>query len=297
MFRRGSPTADQASVLFFITAVVTFISSVLLQPLLGMGTNLWINEYVYILAPPLLLALYNKWRIEDVYRFRKTTAKNNIISIFSGVSLWIFAYYVSKGIRVLLDNGIGPLETASRPDPSVYQGILLVIGMVILAPVCEETFFRGFVQRAYESRSRKYGFVIAGVIFGVFHILNGISEVIPACVLGIAMGYLVHRTGSIAASMLFHAAANAAAIVLGGAFTAASPVAVPPWLHLPAAAGLIMSLLLMRTLEPGTAHGSPGNEQADPGGLTVTGIVFLVLSAIFLLAAGIAEIAARLKLF
>ena len=71
MIKRQSPTITQANIMFFITAVITLAGSAFFQPRLGTGINLWINEYVYILFPPLLMAWINGWPVEKVYRFRK----------------------------------------------------------------------------------------------------------------------------------------------------------------------------------------------------------------------------------
>lgn len=109
MLKRQSPTVTQANILFFITAVITLAGSAFFQPKLGLGTNLWINEFVYILLPPLLLAKVNGWSVEDIYRFKESSIRNMVISSLSGFSLWFFAFYVSKITRILLDNKIGVL--------------------------------------------------------------------------------------------------------------------------------------------------------------------------------------------
>jgi len=299
MMKGKYPTITQANILFFITAVVTLAGSVLFQPILGMGANLWINEYVYILLPPLLLARFNKWPVEDVYRFKKTSTRNRIISIFSGVSMWLFAAYISKVARILLDKYVGVLPTQAQAAPSIYQGILLAIGMIILAPICEEIFFRGVVQRAYEGWNKRYGFLIAGIIFGAYHILNGISEVIPACILGVGMGYLVYKTGSIANSMLFHAAANFSAFTLGQFVETYSTTSIPLWFHIIAFTGLFLSVILVKSVKADDVSDDTGTEEYKANAQTskslpVAGTIFLVLSAVYLIAVGVFEIAYRL---
>ncbi|NLM45493.1 MAG: CPBP family intramembrane metalloprotease [Firmicutes bacterium] len=295
MNKQESPTVAQANTLFFITAVLTLAGSALFQPILGLGTNLWINEFVYILFPALLLARVNDWPVEEVYRFRKTAGRNVMISIFSGVCMWFFAFYISKSIRMLLDAGIGVMTGAEQTVPSIYQSYLLVIGTVVLAPICEETFFRGLMQKAYEGYSKRYGFVITAIIFGFFHILNGISEVIPAGILGLGMGYLLDKTGSIATSMLFHAAANLCAILLGGAFDRSFQSVMPVWLHVVAFTGLGLSIFLLSSVR-GEKQPEEDGEVQTKQGVSATGVLFLILSAIFLLAIGVLEILTRLNI-
>jgi uncharacterized protein len=294
MIKRQSPTIYQANLLFFITAVATLAGSAFFQPKLGLGTNLWINEFVYILIPPLLLARFYKWPVEDVYRFNKTSARNKVISIFSGMSLWFFAFYISKITGMFLDSKIGVFIIPEQVYPSIYQSFLLLIGMIVLAPICEEIFFRGFVQRAYEGYSRRYAFVIAGIIFGSYHILNGISEVIPACILGLGMGYLLYKTDSIANSMLFHFAVNTSAIVFGGVLTTSTNGRIPVWLHIIAFVGLGLSLVLLKRVKGEKGFSGCQDEVQQDNRMPVKAIVFLALSGIFLIAVGVLEVLARL---
>ena len=169
----------------------------------------------------------NGWSVEDMYRFRGTSAKNRVISVFAAISMWFFVSYISRITLIFLNNKVGYSVNSRLFGSSTYQILLLALGTIILAPICEEIFFRGFVQRAYEGRSKRYGFVIAATIFGFYHVCNGVSEVIPATILGLALGYLVYKTDSILTAMLFHAAANICAVFAGRYLLAATMVTVP----------------------------------------------------------------------
>lgn len=293
MIKQKSPTINQVNIQFFVTAVITMAGSSIFLPKLGMGTNLWINEFVYILLPPLLFAKLNGWPIETTYRFKGTSPGNKAISIFSGISLWFFTFYISKITRILLDKKVGSLIIPQQTRSSIYQNLLYIIGLIVIAPICEEIFFRGFVQKAYEDCNKRKGFVIAGLIFGTFHILNGISEVIPACILGIGMGYLVYKTDSILTSMLFHAAVNTTAVFIGGFLEMQIKESIPVWLHFIAFAGIFITVILLKGLksEPQEEENAEvHNVKKAP----VAGIIFLGLSAIFLCIAGVLEILVRL---
>lgn len=293
MIKRQSPTITQANIMFFITAVITLAGSAFFQPRLGTGTNLWINEYVYILFPPLLMAWINGWPVEKVYRFRKISARSKIISILSALTIWPLASAVSLIIRKFLDDKIGVLNSPGSASSSVYQNLLIIIGMVILAPVCEEILFRGFIQSAYESRSKKYGFVIAALIFGAYHILNGISEVIPASILGLCMGFLVYKTGSLASSMLFHATANICAILFGGVLIINMQGSNLVWLCAVAVAGAFISVALLRSVKEEARSDENGEEANNGSKISAAGILFLVLSAVYLVTIGVLEIMSR----
>lgn len=293
MIKRQSPTITQANIMFFITAVITLAGSAFFQPRLGTGTNLWINEYVYILFPPLLMAWINGWPVEKVYRFRRISDKSKMISILSALTMWPLAFVVSLITRMFLDDKIGVLNSPDSASFSVYQNLLIIIGMVILAPVCEEILFRGFIQSAYESRSKKYGFVIAALIFGAYHILNGISEVIPASILGLCMGFLVYKTGSLASSMLFHATANICAILFGGVLIINMQGSNLVWLCAVAVAGAFISVALLRSVKEEARSDENGEEANNGSKISAAGILFLVLSAVYLVTIGVLEIMSR----
>lgn len=293
MIKRQSPTITQANIMFFITAVITLAGSAFFQPRLGTGTNLWINEYVYILFPPLLMAWINGWPIEKVYRFRRISDKSKMISILSALTMWPLASAVSLIIRKFLDDKIGVLNSPGSASSSVYQNLLIIIGMVILAPVCEEILFRGFIQSAYESRSKKYGFVIAALIFGAYHILNGISEVIPASILGLCMGFLVYKTGSLASSMLFHATANICAILFGGVLIINMQGSNLVWLCAVAVAGAFISVALLRSVKEEARSDENGEEANNGSKISAAGLLFLVLSIVYLITIGVFEIMSR----
>ncbi len=80
---------------------------------------------------------------------------------------------------------------------------VLAVAVVIVAPVCEELFFRGFV---FGGLRPKMGFVFAGLtsglIFSVAHQQFGL--VLPFAAIGFIFAFLYSRTGSIFVSMTVH---------------------------------------------------------------------------------------------
>lgn len=294
MIKRQFPTAAQGNAVFLFAVVITWVSSIFLQPRLGLGTNLWINEYVWILLPPLLLTRLQGWSVEEVYRFKTTSRRNKLISFLSGICLWLVAVYVGTVIRIFLDARLGSLPAEAQFSPSVYQTLLTLLGMVILAPICEEILFRGLIQRAYEGYGKKRALVIAAFLFSSYHVLNGLSEVLPVSILGLGMGYLLYKTDSIASSMVFHAACNLSAIFLGGVGGLTRLQAIPAWFHLAVVGSLGVTWFLFRGLQ-----GTPAEERSaasQAGGMSAAGAITLVLAALFLLAMGALEAAVRLRL-
>jgi membrane protease YdiL (CAAX protease family) len=93
--------------------------------------------------------------------------------------------------------------------PPGWQGLALALFLgAVVAPIAEETFFRGFLFAGL----RKYlpFWIAAGVsalIFAAGHMVPG--AILPLCVLGFTFAWLRERTGSIWPSIAMHMLNNA----------------------------------------------------------------------------------------
>ena len=289
------PTIKQANLIFLIVSLGLLASSTLLINRIGLGSNLWINEFIWILSPVLILAKIGRWSTIDVLKYVRGNRRNEMLGMFSAICLWFFSFYISRMIGLLLDSKVGAMNiNTTAAATSNNQAILLIIGMLVLAPICEETFFRGFVQSAYEKYSKRYAFIFSAILFGMFHILNGITEVIPTFCAGLLLGYLVYRTGSIVTSMLAHMVFNACAIFFGGVMGTALIKEIPAWMHFVCLGGLLLAVFLLSRLkandqkeaiedEPETAKYSKGS------------LALFILSGIFVVFVGASEIILRLS--
>ncbi len=139
--------------------------------------------------------------------------------------------------------------------------LLLFIPVVLVAPIAEETFFRGLVLRGYLGRySVAKAVWVSALLFAIFH-LNPWQAVI-AFPLGLGFAWLVLRTGSILPGMFAHAVVNFSTnFLLGplGALLGYSAQELKDRSHFPlpmlgigAATAALGSLLLWRQLANAT---------------------------------------------
>jgi len=100
-----------------------------------------------------------------------------------------------------------------------YPVILALFGImaVTIAPLFEELLFRGFLQPLF---SRTFGFIagilITGILFGLLHSFqykNVWQYVVAVSFVGVVLGAVRYRTGSIIPSMVMHGCYNAVAAV------------------------------------------------------------------------------------
>jgi len=90
--------------------------------------------------------------------------------------------------------------------------VVLLTGAVAPA-IAEEFFFRGFVLSAFRSKLSAFRSVLfTSLLFGLFHVIAGsvlsIEKFLPTIILGMAIGYVAVRTGSLFPGILLHALHN-----------------------------------------------------------------------------------------
>lgn len=106
----------------------------------------------------------------------------------------------------------------SAPSVSGAGGAAEVIGLllavVVLAPIAEETFFRGWLQlaigRELPDRLRRYALPITALVFAAAH---PPASFLPVFALGLVTGALARRGSGLLACMLAHAVHNAVSML------------------------------------------------------------------------------------
>ena len=98
-------------------------------------------------------------------------------------------------------------------NPGIGIAIFAVMTVVVLAPITEEIFFRGFFFAGLRQRWSLWpSALLSGAIFGLVHAPTGPTAAIPLAGLGVGLAWLYNKTGSIYPSMLAHFLNNAIAI-------------------------------------------------------------------------------------
>jgi membrane protease YdiL (CAAX protease family) len=91
----------------------------------------------------------------------------------------------------------------------------LLLAGIVVAPVVEELFFRGFVYAGLAERySWRKAAVISSALFALIHLQ--LTAIVPIFILGYIFAYLYRRSGSIWPAVLMHVSTNA--LGLGAAY-------------------------------------------------------------------------------
>lgn len=138
-------------------------------------------------------------------------------------------------------------------DDSVAAFVAIGVLVIVLAPIVEELFFRGFVFRALRGRlSFPVAALIDGAVFGAVHYTGSETlSILPVFVLlGIIFCWTVERTGSLYPAIAMHAFNNALAY---GALTRGTDL-IPAAIATVALAAVVTAARLAPAGGPGAAH-------------------------------------------
>jgi len=102
--------------------------------------------------------------------------------------------------------------------PHAGVEIALWIALSITAGICEETIFRGYLQRQFIALTKNVptGIFLSAAAFGLAHAYQGSRMVILIGLYGAMFGILAHWRGSVRPGMIAHAWQDSLNGVLAG---------------------------------------------------------------------------------
>jgi len=111
----------------------------------------------------------------------------------------------------------------------VPLGLALLAGAIAPA-ICEEIAFRGFILTGWQKSYRNWAaIVVSAFAFGIIHMIP--QQVFNAILLGLVIGLLAVRSGSLLPGVLFHFLFNATQVVLSRQSNAVESSALGQWIE------------------------------------------------------------------
>lgn len=159
-----------------------------------------------------------KWRGEPAASGLGLTPPERPLSLSTGLAVLGGMVLISFTLNFLLEySGIrehsalaelGQRFAASQKSDLPY----LLLAMALLPAVAEELLFRGFLLGRIASQfGATVGLVLSALLFGAVHL--DVAQGLAAGVLGLYLGGVRLRTGSVHAPILCHAGNNAVAVL------------------------------------------------------------------------------------
>ena len=156
-------------------------------------------------------SLVAAWR--DIWNF--------IQAVILGYVAYLAASKVMDFLMSFLVPGFSNINDAAIADLAKSNYILMLVGVVFLAPVTGEMLYRGLIFRELLHTSKAAAYLVSMAAFAAIHVLGYIgSEDIGRLVLcfiqylpaGLCLAWTYTKADNIAAPMVVHAIVNAVAI-------------------------------------------------------------------------------------
>ncbi len=180
--------------------------SALYSPVLGLAG---LASYVALIATTITLAR-RAGPAREVLRLRRRPIGQTAGLAFVGLIVSIVASRVLEPIfHGVASQNLTPERFPGGAEATIGLAITIVVFCVI-GPVGEELFFRGFVMRTLDRWGPWVSVIGSAALFAAVHFQPRALPVL--LVLGIVLGYLVVRTGSLAAGIVLHCVNNSLAV-------------------------------------------------------------------------------------
>lgn len=197
--------------LLFLLALMLQLTNLLFMAVLPQYVRLILNEALFVFLPAYLYLRLTKQPIAARVGWRWPGWKIAALAFVIGAGL----YPVSIVIAGMVQQVLGYTSFAAAADiipTGTLMGVLAIVAFAVMAPLCEEFFFRGVMQPVYAQKGPRWAVLFVGLLFILFHLalVQGISIIL----LALALGYVYHRTRSLPASILTHVGANGLAALV-----------------------------------------------------------------------------------
>jgi sodium transport system permease protein len=204
---------EQFTTIYFLAMLVIFYYIGSSWQVENMEMGLIKTQLIIIALPVFLILRISKADIKKTLRLQNTDIRNYFVPIIASIPVVIVAAIISQVINLIYPFPESYLENLQKvinmSNFPLWKNILII---AVLPGICEELMFRGFIIRGFEKRGFWSAIIITSLLFAVFHLDP--FRFIPVGVLGIWMGYLLLKTGSIFVPILAHVLNNSLAVLL-----------------------------------------------------------------------------------
>lgn len=141
-------------------------------------------------------------------RIQGVDRRHFVAAALMGYGMQIVTTLIMVLVNVLLPSVMEEYNTLVDGSGITTYGLMWVISTLVLPPLVEEAGFRGLGLTYLERAGAPFAVanIVQALAFGIFHM--NLTQGIYTFVLGLALGYVTHRSGSIAPAMLMHLVYN-----------------------------------------------------------------------------------------
>ncbi len=151
--------------------------------------------------------------LADLGFTRSLTRGNVAFAVGAGVVMFVLAAIIEGLQEKLLGPHPQQIALILEHHRGAFALILDLLSAAVLAPLWEETLFRGVLFTSFVQRMPFWWAAsLSGLLFGLGHLDKW--NILPLWLLGIGLAYVYYRTGNIWASIVTHATINGIDLLL-----------------------------------------------------------------------------------
>jgi len=191
--------------LFVTFTFLALLAAAFIPFLKTTGVLFMVGFEFLLLLPIAIIFLWRKisWRELGFNKFEWST-----IGLGCGLLVIVYVFVIihnlilsALGVAMQGDAVFGLFSELESPALLFFVGI-------VLAPVLEEIFFRGFVFKGFRQRyGVKTALFLSSFIFALSHLQ--LAALLPTFLMGGVLAYMVHRSNSLFPGMILHFIINA----------------------------------------------------------------------------------------
>ncbi len=183
------------------------------------GTSIMagINTIVFVTANIVTAVLGLKKagiRFTSLLRTTDIGASSTMQYCLIGSALWYICSYIAKAMELFF-NSLGLTISPANSVSSFFSGgvplAIFAIYTCLLAPITEELFFRGMLLRVFSRANQRFAVFASAFFFGMVH--GNMQQFILAFVMGIFLGHITLKHGSIIPSSGVHIFVNSLSLM------------------------------------------------------------------------------------
>ena len=262
------PSAGDAMGFLAVVFVFLFYGGSALQAW-NLRAGVAVTQWGLILLPSLLFLRRYGADLRASLGLYRPPWRSMLAAVAIGVTAWYPVLWLSAASAPSAD------DPSRRMVEEMFRALLgtevsLVVALFVVAvspAVCEEVLFRGVLLRSFLRRFHpRTAILLTALLFGVFHM--SLERVLPTAGLGVVLGVLAWRSGSLLPGVVFHALHNGLSVLLAryeveipGISIAGAPVA---WQVALVAFGLGLGMWALVTEKAPAEDGASAGGQSRP---------------------------------
>ncbi|MDO4281131.1 MAG: CPBP family intramembrane metalloprotease [Peptococcaceae bacterium] len=175
--------------------------------------SLWVQDGLFFLGVLLFLRLHGERLSILGWRLPKS-ATTVLGAVASGALLYLLMNMTALALNRLLPHGLAQQSVASymQAGDGLAQKLVVWLTMGVLAPIVEETLFRGYLYQSIRNWLPTLpAMFLASLIFGATHM--DVQRAIPLALGGFCLNLIAERQQSVLVSAISHATWNTLMII------------------------------------------------------------------------------------